>query len=162
MTTREDMFETIINAINTIKTIDIDALKQTKEETETYDRPTIIERLSSDKAWGIPTLKITGDRNGTIFTGYLSLFRCYCFQVSGSPEGDGDFGASDVSHLLTDKAHDSDIYEGHLWNIVEREAITACVECFRDIPDLKSQEWIDFITDSIDYLKHHSYGGFEI
>lgn len=165
MFTRENAMETIMNALEALKTVDLGALKQTEKKDETkneYNRPTIEKRLGSDEAFGIPSLKITGDRDGEIFTGYLSLFRCYCFQVSGSPEGDGDYGASDVSRLLTNVAHDPDIYEGRLWDVVEREAITACVECFRDIPNIKSQLWIDFITDSIAYLKHHSYGGFEI
>lgn len=166
MTTRENAMETIMNVLETLKTVNINALKptETKEDTNNkYARPVIEERLSSDEAWGIPTLKITGiDRFNNVFTGYLSLFRCYCFQVSGSPEGDGDYGASDVSRILTNTAHDPDVYEGRLWDVVEREAITACIECFRDIPDLKSDEWIKFITDSIAYLKHHSYGGFEI
>ena len=163
MFTNENAMETIMSVLEALKTVDLKALKQTEtEDTNKYDRPVIEERLSSDEAFGIPSLKITGvDRFNNIFTGYLSLFRCYCFQVSGSPEGDGDYGASDVSHLLTDTAH-SDVYEGRLWDVVEREAITACVECFRDIPNIKSQLWIDFITDSIAYLKSHRYGGFEI
>ncbi len=39
----------------------------------------------------IPTLKICFDNNGGY---YLQPFRKYCFQVSGSITGDGDYGSS--------------------------------------------------------------------
>ena len=39
----------------------------------------------------IPTLKITFDNGGGY---YLQPFRKYCFQVSGTIDGDGDYGSS--------------------------------------------------------------------
>ena len=41
----------------------------------------------------IPTLKITFD-NGRGY--YLQPFRKYCFQVSGTIEGEGDYGSSNI------------------------------------------------------------------
>ncbi len=41
----------------------------------------------------IPTLKIAFDNGGGY---YLQPFRKYCFQVSGSIDGDGDYGSSNI------------------------------------------------------------------
>lgn len=40
----------------------------------------------------IPTIKITDG----VHTGYLSPFRGYSFQVSGTKDGDGDYGSSGI------------------------------------------------------------------
>ena len=41
----------------------------------------------------IPTLKIAFDNGGGY---YLQPFRKYCYQVSGSIDGDGDYGSSNI------------------------------------------------------------------
>jgi len=46
---------------------------------------------------GMPTLKI--ETNNNIGTGYLHPFRAYSFQVSGSADGQGDYGATSVIDL---------------------------------------------------------------
>lgn len=50
--------------------------------------------LTLEGRTGIPTLEIKcGDRSY-----YLTPFRAYRFQVSGSKDGDGDYGSSPVLH----------------------------------------------------------------
>lgn len=51
-------------------------------------------KLTLEGKTGIPTLEIKcGDRSY-----YLQPFRAYRFQVSGSKDGDGDYGSSPVLH----------------------------------------------------------------
>lgn len=60
-----------------------------------------VEYLKIEKATDIPVIHcvIKDDNDQVINEGWLAPFRAYCFQVSGTPTGQGDKGSSFVIGL---------------------------------------------------------------
>lgn len=62
---------------------------------ETRNNQITFGNLTLEGRSGIPTLEIKVDDRSY----YLTPFRAYRFQVSGSKDGDGDYGSSPVLHF---------------------------------------------------------------
>ena len=54
---------------------------------------------------GMPILCVEAIRDGESHVGYLTPFRCYRFQVSGTMDGKWDLGSSDVATDMFELAH---------------------------------------------------------
>lgn len=83
--------------------------------TLTFDNPPSVGEM--------PSLTVNIEKDGNVLTkGYLQPFRGYCFQVSGSKNGDGDYGSSPNIHF---RAALRDMSEEVCKNLLKGQALLA-------------------------------------
>jgi hypothetical protein len=106
--------------------------------------------LTLEGRTGIPTLEIKcGDRSY-----YLQPFRAYRFQVSGSKDGDGDYGSSPVLHFREAfKGMPRAITTGII-DSAARDAIYRFCEGGREIPFIGTMTnvYYEFLDESHKWL----------
>lgn len=100
---------------------------------------------------GVPVIEVhVGER-----TGYLSPFRGYRFQVSGTESGDGDYGSTSVTTLrgldenvLYDLAELAIVkYQAYLKNTLKEDVY---IQKFLDLDD--QYKLVDFIKECQEWL----------
>lgn len=98
---------------------------------------------------GMPILAVPGER---LEIGYLTPFRAYRFQVSGTIDGTGDYGSSDVATNMYELAH-----MGELGCICLRALALEATNKFGTKIGIKNMAIFDaFIELSADYLRKHT------
>lgn len=107
-------------------------------------------KLTLEGRSGIPTLELkVGDRSY-----YLTPFRAYRFQVSGSKDGDGDYGSSPVLHYREAfKELPCSITTGII-DSAARDAIYRFCEGGREIPFIGTMTnvYYEFLDESHKWL----------
>jgi hypothetical protein len=107
-------------------------------------------KLTLEGRSGIPTLELkVGDRSF-----YLTPFRAYRFQVSGSKDGDGDYGSSPVIHSRESFKELPRTITTGIIDSAARDAIYRFCEGGREIPFIGTMTnvYYEFLDESHKWL----------